>query len=230
MSEAQFGELSFFRVYSGSVKFGSELYNTARRSTEKIGQIYLLNGKMRTSVPTLSAGDIGAVVKLKDHPHGQHAVRRQEASHAAEGRISQAEHPRVPQEQRQRRGRQGRLGPGGAAPRGPDVPLHGGFRTAPDDRVRAGRAAPGSHRRQPPPPLQRARRIGRAARALSRDHQGPGRFQVSPQEADRRRRAVRRGLDAYRAQAARQRLRVHRNAVRPERGPRVRALRWRRAS
>jgi elongation factor G len=65
MSEAQFGELSFFRVYSGSVKFGTELYNTARRSSEKIGQIYLLNGKTRTSVPTLSAGDIGAVVKLK---------------------------------------------------------------------------------------------------------------------------------------------------------------------
>jgi elongation factor G len=65
MSEAQFGELSFFRVYSGSVKFGSELYNTARRSSEKIGQIYLLNGKTRTSVPTLGAGDIGAVVKLK---------------------------------------------------------------------------------------------------------------------------------------------------------------------
>jgi len=35
MSEAQFGELSFFRIYSGSVKFGSELYNTARRSTER---------------------------------------------------------------------------------------------------------------------------------------------------------------------------------------------------
>jgi len=66
MSEAQFGELSFFRIYSGSVKFGSELYNTTRRSTEKIGQIYLLNGKMRTTAPSLNAGDIGAVVKLKD--------------------------------------------------------------------------------------------------------------------------------------------------------------------
>src|SRR5689334_11266727 len=66
MSEAQFGELSFFRVYSGSVKFGSELYNSARRSTEKIGQIYQLNGKTRVSVPALGAGDIGAVVKLKD--------------------------------------------------------------------------------------------------------------------------------------------------------------------
>jgi elongation factor G len=66
MSEAQFGELSFFRIYSGSVKFGSELFNSARRSTEKIGQIYMLNGKTRTSVPSLGAGDIGAVVKLKD--------------------------------------------------------------------------------------------------------------------------------------------------------------------
>ena len=60
MSEAQFGELSFFRVYSGQVKFGSELYNTDRRSTEKIGQIYLLNGKnarraCRRSAPATSA-------------------------------------------------------------------------------------------------------------------------------------------------------------------------------
>ncbi|PWU16702.1 MAG: elongation factor G [Verrucomicrobia bacterium] len=66
MSEAQFGELSFFRIYSGSVKFGSEVYNTDRRTSEKIGQIYLLNGKTRTTMPTLGAGDIAAVVKLKD--------------------------------------------------------------------------------------------------------------------------------------------------------------------
>src|SRR5262249_19481718 len=59
MSEAQFGELSFFRVYSGQVKFGSELYNTDRRISEKIGQIYLLNGKARESVQALNAGDIG---------------------------------------------------------------------------------------------------------------------------------------------------------------------------
>ena len=66
MSEAQFGELSFFRVYSGTVKLGTELYNSTRRTSEKIGQIYLLNGKTRVSVPSLNAGDIGTVVKLKD--------------------------------------------------------------------------------------------------------------------------------------------------------------------
>ena len=66
MNEAQFGELSFFRVYSGQVKVGGELYNSDRRISEKIGQIYMLNGKNRDTVSVLNAGDIGAVVKLKD--------------------------------------------------------------------------------------------------------------------------------------------------------------------
>src|SRR5438876_10841678 len=66
MTEAQFGEMSFFRMYSGSIKFGTELLNSDRKSTEKIGQIYVLNGKNRSTVETLGAGDIGAVVKLKD--------------------------------------------------------------------------------------------------------------------------------------------------------------------
>ncbi len=65
-SEAQFGEMSFFRVYAGQVKFGGELFNTDRNLSEKIGQIYVVNGKNRTQVPALNAGDIGAVVKLKD--------------------------------------------------------------------------------------------------------------------------------------------------------------------
>ena len=37
MTDPFVGTLSFFRVYSGSIKFGSELQNTDRRSTEKIG-------------------------------------------------------------------------------------------------------------------------------------------------------------------------------------------------
>jgi len=51
MSEAQFGELSFFRIYSGSVKFGSELYNTARRSTEKSGRSTCLTAKRAPAFP-----------------------------------------------------------------------------------------------------------------------------------------------------------------------------------
>jgi len=66
MSEAHFGELSFFRVYSGAVHSGTDLFNSDRKVTERIGQIYLLNGQNRESVTTLGAGDIGAVVKLRD--------------------------------------------------------------------------------------------------------------------------------------------------------------------
>ncbi|MBM3877435.1 MAG: elongation factor G [Verrucomicrobia bacterium] len=65
MAEASFGELSFFRLYAGAVQFGSELYNSERRHTEKVGQIYLLNGRNRESVPKVGAGDIAAVVKLR---------------------------------------------------------------------------------------------------------------------------------------------------------------------
>jgi len=66
MSEAQFGELSFLRVYSGQLKSSSDIFNSDRRVTEKIGQLYFLNGKNRESAPVVNAGDIAAVVKLKD--------------------------------------------------------------------------------------------------------------------------------------------------------------------
>ncbi len=66
ISEAHVGELSFFRVYSGSVSTGMDLQNTTRGNSERFGQMFLMNGKDRTSVSSLNAGDIGAVVKLKD--------------------------------------------------------------------------------------------------------------------------------------------------------------------
>ncbi|MBN4081058.1 elongation factor G [Caldithrix abyssi] len=66
ISEAHVGELSFFRVYSGSISMGLDLYNTSRGKTERFGQMFLMNGKTRTSVSNLNAGDIGSVVKLKD--------------------------------------------------------------------------------------------------------------------------------------------------------------------
>jgi len=66
VSEPHVGELSFFRVFSGTIKSGMEVLNPNRRETEKIGQIYLMNGKERQEVGLLHVGDIGAVVKLKN--------------------------------------------------------------------------------------------------------------------------------------------------------------------
>ncbi len=66
MSESHVGELSLFRVYSGSVKTGQDYHNTNRNINERFGQMFILNGKNRTQVNHLSAGDIAGVVKLKD--------------------------------------------------------------------------------------------------------------------------------------------------------------------
>lgn len=66
VSEAHLGELSFFRVVSGRVSSGDEVMNTIRNVSEKIGQIYAMNGKDRKELGNLSAGDIGATVKLRD--------------------------------------------------------------------------------------------------------------------------------------------------------------------
>ena len=46
MSEAHFGELSFFRVYSGTVSTGMDLFNSDRKITERLGPIYILNGRI----------------------------------------------------------------------------------------------------------------------------------------------------------------------------------------
>ncbi|NOZ56977.1 MAG: elongation factor G [Calditrichaeota bacterium] len=66
VSAMHVGDLSFFRVFSGSVKTGSELLNPNRGITERIGQVYQMNGKERHEVGYINAGDIGAVVKLRD--------------------------------------------------------------------------------------------------------------------------------------------------------------------
>jgi elongation factor G len=66
MNEEHFGELSFFRIYSGQITSGGDLFNANRNLTERIGQIFLLNGHTRETVSRLGAGDIGATVKLRN--------------------------------------------------------------------------------------------------------------------------------------------------------------------
>ncbi len=58
------GKMSLFRVYSGSVKADSTLYNPNKDTTEKIGKVYTLIGKKQVEVKSVDAGDIGVVAKL----------------------------------------------------------------------------------------------------------------------------------------------------------------------
>ena len=66
VAESHVGELSLFRVYSGKVKTGQDYHNSDRNTNERFGQMFILNGKNRTQVDQLSAGDMAGVVKLKN--------------------------------------------------------------------------------------------------------------------------------------------------------------------
>lgn len=66
LAEQHVGELSLLRLFSGAIKPGDEVANSSNRSTERIGQIYHLNGNRRVEVESAEAGDIVALVKLKN--------------------------------------------------------------------------------------------------------------------------------------------------------------------
>ncbi len=64
--EPHIGEVSYFKVMSGTVKQGDDLTNADRGSKERMGQIFACAGSNRIAVDELKAGDIGCTVKLKD--------------------------------------------------------------------------------------------------------------------------------------------------------------------
>lgn len=66
VSEPHVGELSFFKVYSGTIKSGMELVNESTGVSEKLNQLFVVEGNRRTNVNELVAGDIGATLKLKN--------------------------------------------------------------------------------------------------------------------------------------------------------------------
>lgn len=59
------GKLCFFRVYSGTLKAGSSVYNSTKGTTERIGRIVLMHSNHRQDVDEVFAGDIAACVGLK---------------------------------------------------------------------------------------------------------------------------------------------------------------------
>ena len=60
------GRLVFVRVYSGKLKAGSYVYNASKETDERIARLVLMHANHREDVPVLNAGQIGAVVGLKN--------------------------------------------------------------------------------------------------------------------------------------------------------------------
>ena len=60
------GRLTFFRVYSGSLKSGSYVYNSTKDKRERVGRLLQMHANKRDEIEEVLAGDIGAAIGLKD--------------------------------------------------------------------------------------------------------------------------------------------------------------------
>lgn len=66
MAEQHVGDYSFLRIYSGTFSQGMDLENAQTGTTERLGQLFAINGRERDPVKKMVAGDLGALVKLKN--------------------------------------------------------------------------------------------------------------------------------------------------------------------
>ncbi|MFA5890953.1 MAG: elongation factor G [Actinomycetota bacterium] len=66
LSDPYVGRLTYFRVFSGTMRPDSSVSNTTRHVEERIGNLFALRGKTQDNVSEVAAGDIGAVAKLSD--------------------------------------------------------------------------------------------------------------------------------------------------------------------
>jgi len=66
ISDPFVGRLSLFRVYSGTIKKDTPLFNTRKEVPEKASQLFIMRGKTQIEVSELRAGDIGAIAKLAE--------------------------------------------------------------------------------------------------------------------------------------------------------------------
>ena len=65
MTDPFVGILSFVRVYSGTLKSGSYVYNVTHGTKERISRLVKMHANKKEEIQELSAGDIGAIVGLK---------------------------------------------------------------------------------------------------------------------------------------------------------------------
>jgi elongation factor G len=70
LADPYVGKLNFFRVYGGSLKSDSAVYNPKREKEEKIGQIFTMRGKNQETLDEVKAGDIAVLAKLQETETG----------------------------------------------------------------------------------------------------------------------------------------------------------------
>ena len=205
MNDPFVGSLTFVRIYSGKIESGSYLQNTVKDQRERIGRILLMHANNREEIKEAFAGDIVALVGLKNTTTGDTLCDAAkpvilERMEFPEPVIEVAVEPRTKADQEKMGVALSRL-----AAEDPSFRVGSDPEFGPDRDQGDGRAPSRDHRRPDEARVQGRGQCRRAAGGLPRDDhpRSPGR--LHPQEAERRLGPVRAGEAGVRARARRAR-------------------------
>ena len=151
------GDLSFVRIYSGSLKAGTRAYNPGKDKKENCSRLYHIRADDREQITVAGTGDIVGIVGLKDSVTGDTLC---DAAHPI--LLERIEFPGDRHQHVDRAGELGRQGEAGRhpqrpGPRRPDLHLQGQRGDRPDAHLRHGRAAHGDPQEPDDPRLSTSR-------------------------------------------------------------------------
>ena len=132
-----YGKLTYFRIYSGKVEKGSEVYNTTKDRKERIGRILRMHANQREDIEVAYAGDIVAGLGFKQTTTGDTLAERVAPDRARAHGVPGAGHPRRDRAEDEAGPGQARQGARLTLRRGPDVPGPHRRRHRPDDHLAA---------------------------------------------------------------------------------------------
>ena len=200
-SDPHLGKLIYVRVYSGKLEAGSTVLNSVNGRKERIGKVYQMHANKREEIASVGAGQIVAVMGLKDTKTGHTLCDLAEPGRPGVDDVPGPGDRGRDRAQDQERPGEARHRDPAALRRGPDLHGQGRRGDRPDDHRRHGRAPPGDPRRPDEARVPRRGHRRQAAGRLPRDHPQEGReAQLHPQEADRWVGPVREGRHLDRAQ------------------------------
>ncbi len=167
-----YGNLTYFRVYSGVLKKGSYVLNSRTGRKERIGRILRMHANHREDINAIGAGDIAAAVGLSDTRTGDTLCDEKFADHARIDHLPRARHPASDRAEDQSRSGQARHRADAPGAGRSDLPHAHRRGDAADDHRRHGRAAPRDHPRSLEARIQsRSERRQTAGRLQRSDHQ-----------------------------------------------------------
>ena len=170
MTDPFVGSLTFFRVYSGTLNSGDQVYNPVKSKKERVGRILQMHANNREEIKEVRAGDIAAAVGLKDVTTGDTLCAQDHDHHARAHDLPGAGHLDGGRAEDQvRPGKDGHRARSPGAGRSV-VPRAYRRGIRPDHHRRHGRAAPRDPRRPHEARVQRRGERRQAAGRLSRDH------------------------------------------------------------